>query len=718
VRRLRTKSVLALSGAATAATAIAVIVVLAASSAAGAAGPSVDWPYWGGSSTDNTRFAQIDQITPSNVGKLGVAFDLKAGPNQNGWETDPIEVNGVLYYTTNTDQVFAVSATTGKKVWSYTPKVNFFTAIAGGGGGVPTSRGLVINDGKVFDLTFDDQLVALQQATGEELWKKPVADANGGQSETSPGTIYKNEYIVGLAEGDSGVRGSVQAFNIDTGKLMWRTYLVPAPGSGWVPKTGDHGGGDVWMPPTVDAATGTVFVGTGNPSPDFDVKVRPGADPWADATVALNATTGKFVWGHTEVANDGWDYDSHQAPSVYTITQNGQSVPVVGQGNKSGFYSIMNASTGKLIAKSKYAVPYSEPHRLATPKGTKVCPGPSGGFEFSPASQDPMTGDVYEQTLDECYIYTSQPQKTTSSHGVGQPDFGGSFAPDLKAPTTGSITAINDATGKFAWQDKLSRPAEGGLVSTSGGLLFFGDGVSPSSPSQKLAGWFEAANASTGKILWKANLGVPIVAAPMTYEVDGTQYVAIAADSDLVVFKLGGKKIHKLTPASPQLSVPKTDLVSLKGYKKLNPYLYYNAAGKHVVIKMIAGQKPNSGFSFDGYWGGEANFVVPLGWTITTEFSNASGVPHSVEITNSLKTPITAVANSLGIPQAAPGDPTAGLKGVGYSVLTDQPTKAASDYLVCGVVGHLQAGMWDRLTISSSAKVPSLVLGKPTKKLP
>jgi PQQ-dependent dehydrogenase (methanol/ethanol family) len=717
MKRFRTKTVLGACGAALAAVAAGLVLILPAG--ASAQGSNVDWPYWGGSSTANTRYAQIDQINQSNVSKLGVAFDLKAGPNQNDWETDPIEVNGTLYYTTNSDQVFAVSATTGKKIWSYTPNVNFFTAIAGGGGGVPTSRGLAVDDGKVFDLTFDDKLIALQQATGEKLWSAPVADSQAGQSETSPGTIYKDEYIVGSAESDSGLRGAVQAFNINSGKLLWRTFLAPAPGHGWVAKKGDHGGADVWMPPTIDQATGTVYVGTGNPSPDFDVSVRKGCDPWSDATVALNGSTGKFLWGHTEVCNDGWDYDSHQAPSLYTITQNGQSVPVVGQGNKSGFYSIINEQTGKLIAKSPYAVPYSTPHLLASAKGSKVCPGANGGFEFSPASVDPSTNDVYEQSLVECDIYTTQPQKTTASHGLGQPDFGGSFAPDPGFNASGNLTALNDATGKIAWQDKLPSPAEGGVMTTSGGLVFFGDGVTPTNPTAKLQGWLEAASASTGQILWKADLGVPVTAAPMTYEVNGTQYVALAADSDLVVFKLGGKAVHKLTPATPQLAVPKTDLLSLAHYKKVNPYLYYDAGAKHVVIKMIAGEKKNAGFSFDGYYGGEANFVVPTGWTVTFEFSNVGGVAHSLEVTKTLKTPISAVANSLGIPQAAPADPTSGLKaGAGYSVLTYQPSQASDDYLVCGVVGHLQAGMWDRLTVSNQAKVPSLIVGKPTKKLP
>jgi len=693
-------------------------VFLLVGSASGAGGPNVDWPYWGGT-TQNTRYADINQINTSNVNKLGVAFTLPAGPNQVDWETDPLEVNGTLYYTTPTDQVFAVNATNGKKIWEYTPKVNFFLAIAGGGGGVPNSRGLAISHGKVYDLTFDDQLIALQQSTGEKLWSAPVADANQGVSESAPGTIWHGEYIVGSAESDAGIRGAVQAFNANDGKLLWRTYLVPKPGHGWMPKQGEHGGGDVWMPPTVDTKTGTVFVGTGNPSPDLYPKIRPGCDPWVNATVALNATTGKMLWGHTEVCNDGWDYDSHQAPSLFTITQNGQSVPVVGQGNKSGFYSILNEKTGKLIAKSPYVEPYTRPHRFATPKGVKVCPGAEGGLEYSPPTIDAQTNNVYVQSLNECADFKLQPPTQTATHHTGQPDFGGVPGP-VPGKTSGAFTAINDSTGKIMWKDPLPLESVGGAMSTSGGLVFFGDGYSLLGAG-KVAGGFYGADAKTGKVLFHANLGVPIGAAPITYEVNGVQYIAVAADSDLVVFKLGGKKVTKLKPAVPATTTPKSNLPNLAGYTKAGPYEYYKASTRQVVFKLVGGVSgKNSGFNFDGYYGGQANFEVPEGWTVTYEFSDASAIPHSLMLTDSLKTPPMAIPGGFGGPEQVPAaNPQAGIKaGVGTDVLSIATTKPQKLYLVCGVAGHLKSGMWDRMTVSSSVKTPQIVVGKPTKKLP
>jgi sulfocyanin len=199
------------------------------------------------------------------------------------------------------------------------------------------------------------------------------------------------------------------------------------------------------------------------------------------------------------------------------------------------------------------------------------------------------------------------------------------------------------------------------------------------------------------------------------------QYVVLAADSDLVVLKLGGKKITKLKQAVPTTTTPARQLPKLAQYKRVGPYEYVKASAKQVVFKLTAGVKgKNAGFNFDGYYGGQANFEVPKGWVVTFEFSNASGVPHSLMLTNTLKSPPTAIVNPLGAPQQVPvANPKVGLKsGQGLDVLSYTTTTNANYYLVCGVVGHLKAGMWDRMTVSSSVKTPKIVVGTPSKKLP
>jgi glucose dehydrogenase len=255
-----------------------------------AAGVSVDWPKFGNTS-DNTRFSTLTQIDSSNVGKLGLAWTAQEGNKLTAWETDPVVVNGTMYFTTNSDQVRAVNAATGKLLWQYTPSVDFYHAIAGGGGGVPTNRGVEVANGKVYLLTFDNQLIALQASTGEKLWRSQVADPNLGYSETSPATFWNGLLFVGSAESDAGLRGFVAAYDANTGKQVWRFYTVPDVGQGWMPKIGQHGGGDVWMPSVVDSKTGILYFGTGNPSPDLNNGQRPGCNPASSFGVILKSVT-------------------------------------------------------------------------------------------------------------------------------------------------------------------------------------------------------------------------------------------------------------------------------------------------------------------------------------------------------------------------------------------------------------------------------------------
>ncbi|MDB5078008.1 MAG: Pyrrolo-quinoline quinone [Chloroflexi bacterium] len=651
-----------------------------------ATGASVDWPFFGNNS-DNNRYSSLSQINDTNVSKLGIAWTASQGPKLSTYETDPVVVNGIMYYTTNLDQVRAADAATGKLLWQYTPKVNFYLAISGGGGGVPTNRGVTVANGNVYLLTFDNQLTALQASTGEKLWSTQVADPNQGYSETSPATYYKGLLILGSAESDSGRRGFVAAYNATTGKQAWRFFTVPTAGHGWIPKGSKASGGDVWMPQVVDEKTGLVYFGTGNPYPDFDNSQRPGCDPWVNATVALNALTGKFVWGHSEVCNDVWDYDSHQPPMIFDTTINGKTVHAVGHGNKSGLYFIYDAATGKVLAKSPYLGKYTLPHVL-TAKGSLTCPGFFGGIEFSPPAYSPLTHLVYEPGLDACMV-------------LGKGIF--------KAPTStsGFMAAVDTSTGKIAWKTQMPKPLIGGAVATAGNLVFSGSNDNH----------FYAFDAKTGKVLWSANLGVAFGAAPITYQVNGTQYVAIAAGGlsasaffkglvtggSMVVFKLNGKPITKVPAVTGGANGGLSEVVSVKGMTKVGPWEYVDAVKHHVVFKIVAASDPsNNGFNFNGYAKGKANFIVPAGWLVNFIFTNNAALPHSVGVTASLKLSVDSA------PLGATPNPFQGIGGnqtqyAGFTVYT--PGKF---YMVCLVPGHIQAGMWDNFTVSATAKSPSI----------
>jgi PQQ-dependent dehydrogenase (methanol/ethanol family) len=667
--------------------------------ASAASGANVDWPRFG-NTTDNTRFSPLSQINTSNVSQLGLAWTQSEGPNMATFETMPVVDNGVMYYTNNADSVRAVNAATGQLMWQYTPKVNFYLAISGGGGGVPTSRGVDVANGRVYELTFDNQLISLQEATGEELWDSQVADPNAGYSETSPPTYWNGELIIGSAESDAGKRGFVAAFDANTGKQLWKFWTVPAAGQGWVPANSTVSGGDVWMPQVVDTRTGIVYFGTGNPYPDNDNSQRPGCDPWVNSTVALDARTGKFLWAHSEVCNDVEDQDSHQPPMIFDTLINGKMVHAVGHGSKSSLYFVYDAATGKVLNESPYLGMHVPQHGPGSIKGL-ACPGEDGGFEYSPPAFSPATLYAYEPGLNYCF-----------SIGFA----GGHISVKTYGKKDGFMGAIDTTSGKIAWETYVPAPMVGGALATGGGLVFSGSSD----------GHFYAFDAVTGKILWDANTGLGYGAAPITYEVNGVQYIAIAAGGfssasllgmglghiggTMLVFKLHGAPVTPQPTVNPGAGFPVGGLletVSTKGYTEISPNVYENAATKRVIFKVIAGQgTTNNGFNFNGYAKGAANFIVPAGWGMDVIFTNNGILPHSAAIVSSL-----AVSASTSPFASTPNPRVGAVAGQtqygGYGGFEVPPP--GKYYLVCLVPGHITAGMWDYFTVSATATAPSIV---------
>jgi PQQ-dependent dehydrogenase (methanol/ethanol family) len=674
-----------------------------------AAAANVDWPHFG-NNTDNTHYSPLTQVNTSNVDKLGIAWTMQEGKNLSTWETDPVVVGGTMYLTTNTDQVIAVNAATGAVRWKYTPKVNFYKAIAGGGGGVPTNRGVTVANGTVYLLTFDDQLIALDAFSGEKLWRTTVANSNSGYSESAPATYYNGMLFLGAAEGDAGLHGLVAAYNAANGRQLWRTFMVPADGQGWMPKIGQHGGGDVWMPPTVDTRTGIVYVGTGNPSPDFDNSRRPGCNPHVDSVVAMQARTGRILWAQTQLCPDVWDYDSLQSPLLFSLQKNGQTIRAVGEGNKEGHYWVYNARTGQVISRSPAVAPETLPRPKPTVKGVKVCPGTNGGMEFSPPAYSPMARAIFQPGVNSCMVFTLQPQDDTNAHKRGTIDLGGSFTPF--GPRFGTMTAIDPATGRFLWHLRIPGPMIGGALATAGNLALSGSDD----------GRFYAFDARTGKILFQPNLGLPFGAAPIAYAVNGTEYIAIAvggssgaaalsgkpAGATLVVFKLNGARIHTLPVVASSGTASPSQLPNLSGYKQVAPGMFSNARSHDVVLKVVAAQTAaNSGFNFDGYAKGAANFIVPRAWGVTIEFTNTSRIPHRLAIASNLKVPPTLPSFALGPPETP--NPLAGISAGKLQLVSFTAVHAGSYFMVCLVPGHLQSGMWDRFTISTTATSPSIM---------
>jgi glucose dehydrogenase len=490
---------------------------------------SAGWPHWG-NTAENTHYAQLNQINASNVSQLRLAWKRPEGGTQTAWETFPVVIGQTMYYTTDTDEVLAVDARNGRQRWSYLPQVNF-QASPQSQTAQPVSRGVTVGGGRVYELTYDEQLIALDAGTGRRLWHVRVANAAHGYTATSPGVYWHGEVIVGGPAGDARLRGYVAAYSAADGRRLWRTTM--SPGSEPI----DGSGGDVWMPPVVDPRSGTVYSSAGNPAPAFSQHGRGACAQWADATVALNARSGQLDWVHHELCGDAWDYDTTQSPMVLDVNAHGRAIRAVGAGSKAGFYSTLDARTGSLIARTPELVRYSQPHRTPTGSGTLVCPGIYGGLEYGPPSYSPSTGDLYLTTTDSCMRYTLR--------GVAEALDGGASGLNGTAtpvgPATGSVVAVDPATGKVRWRASLPKPAVGGTLTTGGGLVFAGDDD----------GDLYTFSAGDGTQLSRRRLGFRFGSAPIAYETNGTEYIAIvdggsqaAADGtpgggELFVFRLG-----------------------------------------------------------------------------------------------------------------------------------------------------------------------------------
>jgi glucose dehydrogenase len=502
-----------------------------------------DWPLFG-RDRDNTRFATQDEVNTDNVDELGEAWSTGLGPDQYLMESFPTVIDGTVYVTTSTDEVMSIDGKTGHINWTYTPEVDFSQSTGVGGYGITVNRGIAAEDGKLFLLTFDNKLQAISQKTGERLWSSEVEDPATGAYESMAPTAYDGKVYVGVSGSEDGVRGKLAAYDQKTGKEIWTFYTVPKAGTGWVPKGG--GGGTIYMPPTIDAATNTVYVGTGNPAPVLVGAKRPGKNLYTDSILALDADTGKLKWYHQEQAHDLWDYDAESPVVLFDAEIDGEEVRGVAEAGKNGLLFLLNAETGEDLFPPVGFV--KRDHKPPTTKGTLECPGAVGGSQYSPLAYSPETKAVYISGIELCMYL----KVTYESHN-GEKQFAGDRVVPKDTEKSGTFTAVGVDTGKVIWKRKMPTPMDGGATASAGGLVFTGD-------QQGILYAFDAAD---GDDLWQADLKLAFGTAPVIYSIEGTQYVlatvggaALTASEELgeigarvVAFKLGGKKL----PTGPEL---------------------------------------------------------------------------------------------------------------------------------------------------------------------
>ncbi len=502
-----------------------------------------DWPLFG-RDHDNTRFATQDEINTGNVDELGEAWSTALGPDQYLMESFPVVVGENVYVTTSTDEVMEINGKTGHINWTYTPEVDFSQSTGVGGYGVSVNRGVAVEDGKVFVLTFDNKLQAISQKTGERLWSSQVENPATGAYESMAPTAYDGMVFVGDSGSEDGVRGFVAAYDQKTGKKIWQFYTVPKQGHGWVPKGG--GGGTIYMPPTIDTTTGILYVGTGNPAPVIVGAKRPGKNLYTDSILALDSKTGKLLWYHQEQAHDLWDYDAESPVVLFNTEIEGRRVRGVAEAGKNGLLFLLNAKTGEDLFEP---VPFvKREHSPPTTKGTLECPGAVGGSQYSPLAYSPETEAVYVSGINLCMVL-----KVEYENHNGEKEFGGDRVVPEEEEKTGTFTAVTVNNGEVLWKHDMPTPMDGGATASAGGLVFTGD----------QNGTLFAFDAKNGDDLWQGNVKLAFGTAPVIYSIDGTQYVlitvggaALTASEELgeigarvIALKLGGKQL----PTGPKL---------------------------------------------------------------------------------------------------------------------------------------------------------------------
>ncbi len=462
---------------------------------------------------DNSRFSPLKQINAGNVAHLTPVAIAQTGFTAS-FETTPIVVNGIMYLTTpmvnDKQALVAMNAATGATLWTYTYTDGTNQICCG-----PVNRGAAAADGKVFMLTLDDKLIAVDAATGKQAWMSTVADPRYGYSETMAPTVYKNMVLIGSAGGEWPIRGFVAAYDVKTGKKIWQFNTTNKEKS-WSGDSWKTGGGTVWTTPTVDAKRGLLIFATGNPNPDLNGASRLGDNLYTDSIVALHVDTGKLAWYYQEVKHDVWDYDAVSNVLLFDTKVNGKTVPAAGEAGKTAWFYIVNRETGKLIRKSEPFDKQKNMFAQPTLAGVQMLPGANGGAEWSPPAFSPLTHEVYVLGMNQLMTFSNE---KNSPAIPGQIRLGSTFKNVPHGVQDGTLTAINVDSGKIAWNDHMPQPMMGGALATAGNLVFTGEGN----------GWFDAMDAKTGKRLWRFNLGAGVNAPPIAYSVAGREYIAVAA---------------------------------------------------------------------------------------------------------------------------------------------------------------------------------------------
>ena len=539
-----------------------------------------DWMSHGRTYSEQ-RFSPLAKINASNVKDLGLAWSFELATNR-GVETTPIVVDGTMYVTSAWSLVYALDAKTGKLLWQYDPKVN--RAIGHNACCDVVNRGVAVWKGRVYVATLDGRLVALDARTGAVDWSVVTVDPSKPYTITMAPRIIKGKVMLGNSGSEYGVRGYVSAYDADDGKLIWRFFTVPGDPSkpfenkamAMAAKTwsGDWwkfgGGGSPWDSMAYDPETNLLMFGTGNGLP-WDEKARSpkgGDNLYISSIIAVNADTGQYAWHFQTTPGDSWDFDSTQTLTLADLTIGGQPRKVVMQASKNGFFYVIDRTTGKLISAQNYVpvtwakgvdpttgrpIEIGDDHYRKAP--TVMFPSSFGGHNWHPMSFSPQTGLAYLPAQEVPGAYGTDPK---FAYDPGQWNTAtntdlNSLPTDPKAKAAminsmkGELIAWDPVNQKEVWRAQHKGPWNGGTLATGGGLVFQGTAD----------GHFNAYDAAKGAPLWSTDTYAATLSGPMTYMVDGEQYVAVGAGFGSVFYLVAGFAVDNGNPFNGKIVVYK-----------------------------------------------------------------------------------------------------------------------------------------------------------------
>ena len=571
-----------------------------------AAWPTDGWLTNGGN-IYNQRYSPLTAIDRANVAELKGVWRTRLGGSGVGQkysgEAQPIVYQGVAYIVTGADDVFAIGIESGEILWTYEANLDQSIDVVCCGW---TSRGVGLAEDRIFVGQLDANLVALDRATGEVLWKKQAENWEDGYSITSAPLYYDGLVITGFAGAERGIRGRVKAYSADDGALVWTFYTVPGPGEfgheTW-PQPGDpysevyrYGGGSVWQTPAVDPELGLIYFATGNPGPDFAGYVRPGDNLFTASMLALDVYTGEYRWHFQQVHHDIWDYDATSPVVLFDIEIDGETRRAIAEAGKTGWVYILDRTNGEpLVGIEERPVP-QEPRQLTSPTqpypvgdsfvhqfvdivpqgypplvnegriftpfwmdGTISAPGPFGGANWPPSAYDPGSGILYVCGNERAGFFRGGEMENDLPEMPGDRYIGGFFG-NVPFPNHGILAAMDMRTNTIVWRQRWQDYCYGGVLATAGGLLFAGQGD----------GRLMALDSGSGAVLWEFQTGAGMNAPVSAFEHDGEQYVIAYSAGSLFagsprgdsvwLFSLNGTLNEARPPGSgPDASEPEHD---------------------------------------------------------------------------------------------------------------------------------------------------------------